>query len=139
MAVDWGLSKADPDSYQPIEAEPFEPHPFDPEEIDVMLVGAMNGPIMEAFEQIIEISSDGSHSVGILATDAVKKWAVRLAAIKRSDFAPMAVVLRESSHAVEKKDERDFYNDLAALAERLQRFVVEAADQNCAICLEVSC
>jgi hypothetical protein len=67
----------------------------------------------------------------------VKRFALRIAGIKRSGFAPLDVVLRETGITVEEEDKKAFYDELSALTERLRQFVAEASSQNSAIRMEV--
>jgi hypothetical protein len=134
MGVEWSFYRADPATFARIDDDAFDPHPFDPEEIDLMLVGDTNGPLMEAMLESVKISSP---AVMGIPCDVVAKLATRVKPIERSDFSSFDVVLKGSFHTVDNSDERDFYAELAATTESLQQFVAKAAEAAASIRVEL--
>lgn len=137
MGVEWRAIQVDPVTRENIEgAEAFDPGDFDMQEIDLLLVGKLEGPIMglmtdsgdgeEGEEEEIDPESEGS-PVAFIAPEAVRRCAERLATIPPGQYTPRKKVVKKWLRNVGPGDEEECYDDLITTAESLRTYIEDAA------------
>jgi hypothetical protein len=141
MGVGWALIKVDPITREAIEGEePFNPA-FPMEDIDLLLVGKLEGPVMgllqdpgidEGGDEEIDPDSEETPSV-FLPPAVVRRCAERLSAIPRERYKSMKTVVKKCSRTVLPGDERALYDDLIETTESLRKLITDAAARGYAL------
>ena len=133
MGVKWRLFKVDPITREAVEdEEPFNPGAFQMEEIDLLMVGKHEGPIMGLLqdpgdEEVSDEEIDPESPVAFFPPAVVQRCAERLAAIPRDRYKSVKTVVKKCFHTVRPGDEGAFYDDLVETTESLREFIKDAA------------
>lgn len=144
MGVEWRAIKVDPLTRTHIAGEEaFDPGNFDMREIDLLLVGKLEGPIMgmmidpgdgDGGENEEEPDSDSAESpVAFFPPEVVRRCADRLAAVPPGEYAPRKKVVRKWFRNVSRSDEEECYSDLIETTESLRKYIQDAAARGYAL------
>jgi hypothetical protein len=137
MGLEWSLVPVDPDRPEDTAGEAFVPF-FSPLDLDRILVGRDEGPVLELFNSGepwpgYDGPPEDCPSYLIPPPD-VRRCAARLAGVDRSAYAPPVIALADQCYDRQVPGlDRLLDEDLAAEADALRRFVARAADLGLAL------